>query len=114
MSRKKFTIHRKDILINRSKLRNLLDNNKIDNKGMDYLELHRRISEKYGLDLSYKGFMSLLQNRSTWKLIYAYAIADVLNVEIDEIFEVVDVDVDKVVKEKEEWIKKYQKKVKDD
>lgn len=109
MGKKKFTIHKKDVIINRQKLKVLLDNFMIDEKGMDYLELHRRISAKYGLDLSYKGFMSLLQNRSSWKLIYAYAIVDVLGVTIDEVFDVVDVDVEKTMKEKEEWIQKYQK-----
>jgi len=98
------TIHEKEMLLNKDKLKKILDN-----KGMEYIELHERIAEKYGLDLSYKGFMSLMSNRSTWKLLYAHAIADILNVNYMEIFEVVDVDVEKVKKAKEKWKEKYQK-----
>lgn len=112
MSQKKFTIHEKDIILNRNKLNVILENRKIDDKGMDYAELHRRISSLYGLNLSYKGFMSLVENRSTWKLLYAYAITDVLEIGIDDIFDVVNIDVEEVKREKEEWNKKYQKKKK--
>lgn len=112
MVRKKFTVHGKDIILNRNKLKVILDNRKVDDKGMDFSELHRRIVALYNLDLSYKGFMSLTENRSTWKLLYAYAIVDVLGIKIDDIFDVVDIDVNKAIQEKEDWNKKYQKKQK--
>jgi len=112
MSKKKFTVHGKNIILNRNKLKSILDSKKVDDKGMDFSELHRRIVSQYGLDLSYKGFMSLTENRSTWKLLYAYAIADVLDIGIDDIFEVVEVDIDRAIKEKEDWQEKYQKKQK--
>ncbi len=99
------TIHEKEIIINKNKLKSI-----IDSKGMEYIELHVKIHDKYGLDLSYKGFMSLLSNRSTWKLLYAHAICDVLNIQYTEIFDIVDVDTKKIEKEKQEWKEKYQKK----
>ena len=98
------SLHAKDIIINRDKLKNILDK-----KGLSYIDFHAKVIDAYGLDISYKGFMSLLTNRSSWKLLYAYAITDVLNIEIDDIFEVIDVDIEKLAKEKEEWKRKYQK-----
>lgn len=98
------TIHEKEIVINKNKLKSILDS-----KGMEYKELHKKIYDKYGLDLRYKGFMSLLDNRSTWKLLYAHAISDILNIDYLEIFEIVDIDVEKVRKYKEKWKQRYQK-----
>lgn len=98
------TIHKKEMLLDKEKLKAILDS-----KAMEYIELWDKVVNKYGLDLTYKGFMSLLSNRSTWKLLYAHAIADVLNIDYTEIFEVVDIDVKQVAQSKEEWKQKYQK-----
>lgn len=99
-----FTLHEKDIVLNKGKLKNILDS-----KGLSYIDFYEKVVDVYGLDISYKGFMSLLSNRSTWKLLYAWAIVDVLGITIKDIFEIVDVDVNKLIKEKEEWKRKYQK-----
>ena len=101
--RKAHTIHQRDVLLNKKNLKDILDK-----KGMGYKELHSVISDAYGLDLTYKGFMSLISNQSTWKLIYAWAIVDVLHLHITDIFDVVDIDVEKKAKEKENWKRKYQ------
>jgi hypothetical protein len=98
------TIHGKEAVINKDNLKNILDH-----KGMEFIDLHYKIKEAYNLDLEYKGFMSLIQNRSSWKLLYAWAIADILNIDIKDIFEIVDIDVNKKKKEKEKWKEKYQK-----
>lgn len=98
------TIHKKEMLLNKDKLKDILDK-----KGMEYIELYEKTVDRYGLDLKYKGFMSLLSNRSTWKLLYAHAIADVLNVDYMEVFDIVDIDVKEVAKAKQEWKEKYQK-----
>jgi hypothetical protein len=98
------SLHEKDIILNKNKLKNILNK-----KGLSYIDFHAKVIDAYGLDLSYKGFMSLLDNRSSWKLLYAYAITDVLNIGIKDIFDVIDVDIDKKAKEKEEWKRKYQK-----
>lgn len=100
-------LHKTDIVLNKARLKEVLDS-----KGMDFTELHERISDvngKFGLDITYKGFMSLLSNRSTWKLIYAHAITDMLNIRTSDIFDIVKVDTDKLAKEKEKWKEKYQK-----
>lgn len=78
--------HKKDIKLNREKLHKILESQK-----MEYIELHNKVSTKFGLDLQYKGFMSLMSNKSSWKLLYAHAIADVLNINYTDIFEIVDV-----------------------
>jgi hypothetical protein len=98
------TLHKKEFILNRKKLKNILDN-----KGISYSELHEKVVDKFGLDITYKGFMSLLSNRSTWKSLYSHAITEVLLVTTNDIFEVVDVDIEKKAKEKEEWKEKYQK-----
>ena len=101
------TIHEKEILLNKDNLKKILDS-----KDLEYIELHKRIVDKYGLDLTYKGFMSLLSNRSTWKLLYAWAIIDVLIINMTDIFDIVDIDVAKKTKEKKLWKEKYQNKTK--
>lgn len=97
------TIHKTEIIINKNKLKTILDS-----RGMEYIVFHEKLTKSFGLDLSYKGFMSLLSNRATWKLLYAHAIATTLNVGYLDIFDIVDVDVDKVAEEKEAWKKRYQ------
>ena len=99
------TLHEKDIIINRDKLKKQLDS-----RGMGYIELHEKIVSVYGLDLTYKGFMTILSNRATWKLLYAHAITDVLNVGITDVFDVIDIDIEEKAKEKKKWQEKYQNK----
>lgn len=100
--RKRFTIHKRDLLVNKEKIKKLLDE-----KGMEYSELHKKAEDRYGLDITYKAYMNLLSNRSTWKLVYAWATAEILDVDIKDIFDIVDVDVDKVVEERKKWEEKY-------
>lgn len=100
------TIHKKEMLLNKDKLKEILDR-----RGLEYIGFHDKLTgenSKYGLDLTYKGFMSLLSNRSTWKLLYAHAICDLLLINYTEIFELVDVDFDKEMKKREKW-KAYKK-----
>lgn len=97
-------LHKKDIVLNKKKLKAILDR-----QGIDYTELHERVVDTFGLDLTYKGFMSLMSNRSSWKFLYAIAIIDVLKVDKYEIFDIVDVDIDKKIRQKKEWMEKYQK-----
>ena len=103
-NKKPYTIHETDIILNREELKKVLDSQE-----MEYIQLYDKAQKKYGLDMSYKGFMSLISNRSAWKLIYAWAIADVLNVDIKVIFNKVNVDVEAKKREKEEWNKQYGK-----
>jgi hypothetical protein len=103
-NRKPYTIHKTDVLINKEKLKAILDS-----KDITYKQLNEILIEKYGLDLQYKGFMTLLSNKATWKLIYAWCIVEILNIEFKDIFEMVDIDIEKKIKEKEMWKKNYQK-----
>lgn len=96
-------LHKKDILMNKVKLKSILDK-----RNMGYTDLHERV-EDYGLDITYKGFMHLLSNRVSWKLLYAHAIIEVLKINTQDIFDIVDVDIEKKVKDKEEWREKYEK-----
>ncbi|UGO50689.1 hypothetical protein PQE68_gp098 [Bacillus phage vB_BanS_Sophrita] len=84
-----FLIHKKDIKLNKTKLDAILDSQK-----MDYTELHDKICKEFGLQISYKGFMNILSNRNSWKFLYAYALCELLKVNYNQIFELIDVDVD--------------------
>jgi hypothetical protein len=110
------TTHKRDMYIDKDKLRSIMDNyNSIHDlkEAFTFIELFYKVKDKYEFDLSYKGFMSLLDNRNTWKLIYAWAIADVLDVQIGDIFYVVELDVNKIIAERKEWNIKYNKKYKE-
>lgn len=99
------SLHKKDIVLNRENLNKILEK-----RGMTFVSFYEKVSDRYGLDLTYKGFMSLMSNRSSWKLLYAFAMTDVLNISVNDIFDVVDVDIEKKIKEKEEWKDKYERK----
>ena len=104
-NRKPYNIHATDIQLKKDYLKEILDN-----RGLEYIQFFHQVKDDYGLDMEYKGFMSLLQNRSAWKLLYAWAIADSLNVDMKDLFEIIEVDVEQKIKEKEEWNQKYGKK----
>lgn len=104
-NRKPYTIHGTDVQLNRDALKEILDK-----RGMEYKTFFYKLKDEYELDMEYKGFMSLLQNRSAWKLIYAWGMADVLKVDIKDIFEKISVDVEAKKLEKEQWNKQYGKK----
>lgn len=107
VKRKPYTIHKTDVIINKQKLKNILDS-----KDMEYVELQGIMHDKYGIDLKYKGFMSLLDNHSTWKLVYAWIICEILDIKMTDIFEQVEVDIEKKKKEKEIWKERYDNKAK--
>ena len=98
------TIHKKDIVLNKKKFEQVMFK-----RGHKYISLYNKIVDDFGLDLTYKSFMGLTDNRSSWKLLYAYSVIKELNIELEDVFELIDVDVDKKIKEKEKWKEKYQK-----
>ncbi|MFQ3543523.1 hypothetical protein Q7A53_05505 [Halobacillus rhizosphaerae] len=97
-------LHEKSVVLDRKKLDEIMEK-----KGLDYTLLHNKLVENYGIDMAYKSFMNLMYNRISWKLIYAWVLADSLNKSMYDLFEIVDVDVKKKEKLNEEWKRKYQK-----
>lgn len=97
-------LHGKNIVLNKSKLKEILDS-----RDMSYIVFYEKLTYVYKLDITYKGFMSLMDNRSSWKLLYAYAMTDVLNIQISDIFDIVDVDIDEKIRETRKWREDYQK-----
>jgi hypothetical protein len=85
--------HGKEMILNEAKVKNALQNKK-----WTFKELYERINVKYELDLKYRGFMNTIKNKNQWKLIYAYAIADLLEVPVEELFEVKEVESDELNK----------------
>jgi hypothetical protein len=53
--------------------------------------------------------MSLINNKSSWRLLYAYAIVKSLDKNFDDIYTIIKVDLDKKIEEKREWRQKYEK-----
>lgn len=46
-----------------------------------------RWTKKYGFTIIYNSFMELLNNNVSWKLVYAFSVADMLEVDINELFD---------------------------
>lgn len=71
-----------DAKINRQKFQNLIGKQRWTAK-----EFHDRWTKHYGLSIKYNNFMELINNNVSWKLVYAFAISDMLEVDINELFE---------------------------
>ena len=99
------TIHKTDIKFNKDSVDEILKE-----IGMNYADLYKKMKDSYGLDMEYKSFMNLISNRVTWKLLYAWALVDVLEIDLRKAFKVIEVDVDKVKEQKDKWDEKYGKK----
>lgn len=103
-NKKPYTIHGQDVHLDKVRLKEILDS-----KGLEYQQLFYKMKEEYDLDMSYKGFMSLTTNKSAWKLVYAWALAESLDVDIRDIFSKVKVDKEAKKQEKAVWNKAYGK-----
>jgi hypothetical protein len=66
-------------------------------KGMKKIDVWENMTKIHGLDIQYKSFLNLLENRVTWRLVYAYALAQVLGLQIDDLFVIVNVSPKKPV-----------------
>lgn len=71
-----------DAKIDRIRFNNLIRQNKWNAK-----EFHERWCYRYGFKIGYNNFMELLNNNVSWKLVYAFAIAHMLDVDINDLFE---------------------------
>ena len=97
--------------INKNEKEVVLDRNKFDGmtEGFSYKDLWHEMTTVYGIDISYNGFGSMIRGLNTWKLTYAWVLADILKVRIEDLFVLVDVDVEKKIEETLEWQRKYQR-----
>lgn len=69
-------------VINQDKLKNKLD-------GRSYKWLHQKINDK-GLKIGYRGLCANLNNEvKDWKLITAMIIAEILDVSVEQLFDIV-------------------------
>jgi hypothetical protein len=71
-----------DAKINRQKFQSL-----IGAKQWTAKEFHERWTNVYGFSIGYKNFMELINNNVSWKLVYAFAIAEMLEVDVYNLFE---------------------------
>jgi hypothetical protein len=67
--------------IDERKFSHLLREKKLNNKEFFY-----KLIEKYGFTFRYSNFMELVKNNINWRLSYALAICEMLEVEIPELF----------------------------
>lgn len=99
---RKINMNKKEVILNKSALDSHLGEYK-------YKDLWQEMTEVYGVDITYNGFGSMIRGLNTWKLTYAWILAEILHVQIRDIFSLIDVDVEKKLEEKKEWQEKYQK-----
>lgn len=52
-------------------------------------EFHERWTATYGFQMRYTSFMELINNNTSWKLAYALSIAEFLDTDVNELFELV-------------------------
>lgn len=79
--------HGKKIILNRCKFKEIIkEKNEDFDEKYNVKELHDRIVSKWNLSLKYKSFLNLTENRVTWSLLYAYAVAKELDMHIDDLF----------------------------
>jgi hypothetical protein len=74
-----------EVVINRQKFDALLGDRSIK-------DFYDELVDKWDIGLGYKSFVNLLNNRVSWKLIHAYAVADCLERNIEQLFVVTPVD----------------------
>lgn len=50
-------------------------------------DFHERWTRAYKFKMGYNNFMELINNNVSWKLVYAFAISEMLEVDVAELFE---------------------------
>jgi hypothetical protein len=73
--------HDVDIQIDKDKFLEL-----VRKKNQDIGDFHKEFTQKYGINIRYTTLTNLLDNLTTWKLLYAWYIAKELGVQIEELF----------------------------
>lgn len=82
-----------DAKINRQKFQSLIGRKKWTAK-----EFHERWVGVYGFKMRYTNFMELINNNVSWKLVYALAISEMLEVNVGELFDFIkDEDIEKII-----------------
>lgn len=99
---RKINKNKKEVVLNRQAFDSYLGEH-------SYKDVWFEMTETYGIDISYNGFGSMIRGLNTWKLTYAWVLASILHVQIEDLFTIVDVNVEAKLKERKEWQDKYQK-----
>lgn len=99
---RKINKNKKEVVLNKEAFEAYLGDNV-------YKDIWHEMTTTYGIDISYNGFGSMIRGLNTWKLTYAWILAEILHVKVEDLFVLVDVDVDKKIQERKEWQEKYQK-----
>jgi hypothetical protein len=56
-------------------------------RGLKVIDLHEILVKKYRVELKYKSFNNLINNRVNWKIVYATILADYFNIKISDLFQ---------------------------
>jgi hypothetical protein len=80
----KSSYHRFGLHLNKKKLDEI-------NPWKNYTVLHRKLAES-GINIKYKNFMNLVHDKIEWRLIYGVAIAKLLSVRVEDLFEIIKKD----------------------
>lgn len=81
-----------DARMNRIRFQTLISGKKWSAK-----EFHDRWTKQYGFKIKYNNFMELINNNVSWKLVYALAIAHMLDVDVNELFDFIYTEVEELV-----------------
>lgn len=98
---RKINENEKEVVLDRLKFDSYLDGN-------SYKDVWREMKAVYGMDLSYNALGSMIRGQNTWKLTYAWVVSQILGTTIEDLFVLIDIDVDRKIQETIEWQKKYQ------
>lgn len=71
-----------DATLNREKFQSL-----IGAKEWTAKEFHKRWIDRYSFSIKYNNFMELINNNVSWKLVYAFAISEMLETNIADLFD---------------------------
>lgn len=98
---RKINQNEKEVVLDRAKFDSYLGE-------YSYKSIWHDMQTVYGMDLSYNALGSMIRGQNTWKLTYAWVVSQILGTTIDDLFVLVDIDVDKKIQETIEWQRKYQ------
>lgn len=99
---RKINKNQKEVVLDRAKFDAYLGN-------YSYKGIWHDMTTVYGMDLSYNALGSMIRGHNSWKLTYAWVVSQILGATIDDLFILIDIDVDKKIEDTLEWQEKYQR-----
>ena len=71
----------------KAKIKKYIIDDFLNLQGMNMTELHELLATNYSFEFGYKAFNKLVNNKVSWKLDYAFALSEIMEVSVNELFE---------------------------